>query len=184
MNSSFLSFVPGMHTQMMQNKFLLAFKGAFSHEISLAMLSVCENRIVSDGAEFTTRKKIFNVMMSCLENINIQPDENTDKESGAMVMLGKNNEEYFVYTVATIENNKVEGIEDQLSRINELNNSELKLLYKKFLQSLNVDETAISDTRLIDIARKSGHKIEFEISGTSPTTSLFAMKTTVAAIYA
>jgi Family of unknown function (DUF6272) len=169
---------------MLQHKFLLAFKGSFSHEISLAMLSICENRIVSDGAELTTRKKIFNVMMSCLENINVQPPETTGHDYGAMIMLGKNKEEYFIYTVATIHNTKVIGIEDQLSRINELNSTELRSLYKKLLQSLSSFDNEMSTTRMIDIARKSGHKIEFEISESSATTSLFAMKTTIAAVSA
>jgi hypothetical protein len=184
MHNEHLTFVPQLHRHMMQHRFLLAYRGPFSHDITMAMLAMSENRLVQEGAETGTRKKIFNVMMGCLENICSHPEASSTPEKQAMVMLGRNDNDYFIYSGNVIFNADVPELESELSRINELNPEQLRKLYTDLLQTLSAEQILNSEAGLIDIARKSGHKIEFEFSPVDNSSTFFAMKTTIASAHA
>lgn len=180
MNNTSLVFVPLLHQHMMKHRFLLAWRGPFSHSISLAMLTMSENRLVQDGVEVSTRKKIFNIMMDTLENVTTHSGKPNAKGAAAIVMLGRNEDDYFIYSGTTIATAEVPRIKEQLSRISELNSDELRNLYTELLHRLTIDEVIDSEVNWINIARKSGQSIAVDFSPVDELTSFFAMKTTIA----
>ena len=56
---------------------ILTYHGEFTQGITKSVLSMAERNLESRGEASTVKRKVFNVMVECLQNI-VHPSENTD----------------------------------------------------------------------------------------------------------
>jgi hypothetical protein len=179
MKDNKLSFVPAIHKKMLSQHYLLCYKGHFSQEVTKTLLAMTENKLSKEGTETSVKKKIFNVMMGCLQNICSSTEEVRKKDRSAIFMLGKNDVEFFIFSGNVVLNQHVEEMKRKLYAINMMDSEDLKNLFTTLIQSLSASEISESEVTLIDIARKSGRKLEFEFHKLDNLTSFFSMKAVI-----
>jgi hypothetical protein len=165
----------------MQN-YLLCYKGHFTHEITKSLLAMTENKLSKEGAETNIRKKIFNVMMGCLQNICASPSDSRYDSIPAIFMLGKNEEEYFIFSGNVINSKDVEPLRKKLLAINMMDTENLRTLFTTMMKALPASEIPESGLGLIDIAKKSGRKLEFDFRQIDEKVSLFSIRTVIATV--
>jgi hypothetical protein len=163
---------------MLKQQYLLCYKGKFSQDITMSLLAMTENKLSKEGTEIAIKKKVFRIMMGCLQTI-CNPGENTDDRKNAVFMLGKNEKEFFVYSGNVIPRKNVADMKKKLIMINVMNATDLKSLYKTIMTSAGSDELSASELTLIDIARKSGRKLEYDIRDIDENYSFFSMRTVI-----
>jgi Family of unknown function (DUF6272) len=174
-----LAFVPTIHQQMQQLQFLLCYKGFFSKETTQALLGMTEARLESENAGISVKKKVFNVMVGCLQNICLGDPDTESKNDSAIFMLGKDQDHFFIFSGNIVIGRKAELLKEKLPIINKLESEELKNLFLSQIQEQENDESSESELAFIDLARKSGHKLEFELQEVDQNATFLLMKTSI-----
>lgn len=175
-----LDFVPKVHSKMLKQHYLLCYKGHFSQEVTKSLLAMTENKLASDGTDTVIKKRIFKIMMGCLQNICTGEKPAMQTEPKSIFMLGKNEKEFFVFSGSVVAAARVEEMKRKLYAINMMDAQNLKRLFCELMMSLSPGEVSESEITLIDIARKSGKKLEFEFRAIDSQSAFFSMKTVIA----
>ena len=171
-----------IHKSMATNNIILIYEGEFSHEITKSMLNMAELNLILVDAESAIKKKVFNIMVECLQNIvkhTEEVKEASDMKHTAIFMIGKENDNYVIKSGNAIRKDKVETLKYKLEQINSLDSDGLKELYKDVIKSVPFNQDKGAGLGLIDIARKSGKKLEYAFDYLDNDFAFFALQTSV-----
>jgi hypothetical protein len=78
-----------------------------------------------------------------------------------------------------IRKSNVKGLDDKLQHINSLDKDGLKDLYKEIIKNTTISEKGGAGLGFVDMARKSGGKLEFEFPEMSADYCFFCLKVNV-----
>ncbi|MBL4654418.1 MAG: SiaB family protein kinase [Bacteroidia bacterium] len=172
--------VVNIHRSMLSNNIMLFYEGTFSQEIIKSVLKFAESKLEHIETQTSVKKKVFNVMVECLQNIckHVEGDERElDKKS--MFMIAKVNGDYIVTTGNPVNNDKVAELSDILIKINEFSTDELKSVFKSLLTDEDAKAHGISGLGLIDVARKTGGKFKFDFKDLDSNYRFFILQTRI-----
>jgi hypothetical protein len=175
-----MKYIEELFKQMNSHSIILSYQGEFTQEITKSVLTMTEKNMESRGEESIVKRKVFNVMVECLQNIvkHSYTDENIlDK---AIFIIGEDDKTYEVSTGNFIENSEIDLLTNKIQEVNHLDKDGLKSLYKEIIKDKNgLSERGGAGLGLVDIARKSGHKIEYSFNNYDAQHSFFSLKTRI-----
>ena len=175
-----------IYEKMERNNIILSFKGTVTSELLSSILQIMENKLENADESPKIKKKVFNVLVECLQNLYHHIDESPDAvDSGvpiksAIFMIGKLNDHYFITTGNFILSQNVQGLKDKLDTINAMDKEQLKEYYKSVLNNGVMSEKGGGGLGMIDIARKSGQKLEYNFQEVDTDNSFFSLNVKVA----
>lgn len=146
---------------------ILAFKGPISTEMINSTLEDVEARLDEINETGKIRKKIYNVLVESLQNLYHHVDDLPDSikmalsEKFGMVIVQKIDNSYKISTGNFIRSNKIKFLKDKVDKINSLSLDELKEMYKFILNHQKLSAKGGGGLGLVDIARKTGNKLEY-----------------------
>jgi hypothetical protein len=152
---------------MERNNIMLSFKGNITSDLLTSILQIMESKMDTMQEEPKIKKKVYNVLVECLQNLYHHMDEipsdsnDSEKERSAIFMIGKHNNEYTIYTGNYISSENVEKLKGRIDTVNSMTKEELKEYYKTILSNGEMSEKGGGGLGMIDIARKSGHKLNY-----------------------
>jgi hypothetical protein len=166
---------------MSSKNLMLVYEGEFTQEITKSVLSMTERNLESVGEESSIKRKVFNVMVECLQNICKHADtfEASKEEKGAVFMIGREDGNYVITSGNFIMNDQITGLKGKLDHINSLDKEGLKGYYKELIKSSELSDKGGAGLGFVDIARKSGHKLEFDFEKVNEDYSFFSFKTKI-----
>lgn len=180
-----MKYIYDIHKIMSLRNLILVYEGEFTQEITKTVLSMTERNLDSMGEEMNTKRKVFNVMVECLQNICKHSDiTKHSSEKGAIFMIGKEDESYVITSGNFIQNENINGLQAKLVQINNLDKEGLKNMYKELIKNNEISEKGGAGLGFVDIARKSGQKLEYDFEKVNDEFSFFAFKTKIARIAA
>ena len=92
-----MDYVYQVHEIMKANKLILVYEGEFTQEITKVVLSMAERNLEKSNEENNIKKKVFNVMVECLQNICKHSDEmEGEEETTAIFMIGMKDNQYMI----------------------------------------------------------------------------------------
>ena len=176
-----LSFIRDIHNKMEDNKLSLVYQGTFSQEITRAFISMTEHSMNRIDEEKPVRKKVFNVMVECLQNICKHSSEYEVQgvEESSIFVVGLENDEYFICSGNHIFNSEVEKLTAMLEQVNAMDKEELKEYYKAVIRDGKISTKGGAGLGLIDMARKSGEKMEYAFDPIDDRLSFFTLQVKV-----
>ncbi|MFH0759121.1 MAG: SiaB family protein kinase [Bacteroidota bacterium] len=146
---------------------LMAFKGNISSELISNVLEVVESRLDDYNENSKIRKKLYNVLVESLQNlyhhIEVLP-EAMQGEYGlkfGMLVISRESGHYKISTGNFINMNKVDVLKNKIDKINSMEKEELKDMYKFILNHQRLSDKGGGGLGLVDIARKTGNKLEY-----------------------
>ena len=146
---------------------LLAYKGSITSELINDVLETVEKRLDDANELGKTRKKLYNVLVESLQNLyhHIEEthegvEEELDPKFGVLV-IEKENGMYKVTTGNFINSTKIKFLKEKIDKINSLSKDELKDMYKFILNHQKLSAKGGGGLGLVDIARKTGNKLEY-----------------------
>jgi len=95
-------------------------------------------------------------------------------------MVGKDNDTYSIFTGNYITNANAEVLKEKLDKINSLGAEELKAYYKEVLNNGMMSEKGGGGLGMIDIARKSGKKLDYDFQAVDDMHSFYSLNIKVA----
>ncbi len=161
----------------------LVYEGEITHQITKAFTSLTESNMAKDDEPGNVQRKVFHVMVECLQNISKHADDFTSNDylfSGRGIFLvSKGDDEYSVTTGNAVENDRIEELTNMLETINKMDKDELKGLYKKQMKEGRLSEKGGAGLGFIDIKRKTGKELEYHFLPISNDTSFFLLTSTI-----
>lgn len=162
---------------------LFLFKGEVTKSLITDSLEAIETKL--DESASKSKKKIYNVLVEALQNLyhhsSVLPADLGKDEQGkyAVCILSKNSIGYHVITGNFVNKKQKEFLTNHLSKINELDKEELKLLYKDILDNQEFSEKGGGGLGMVDIARKSGSKLDFNFYNYSDNYYFFSLNVNI-----
>ena len=177
-----MKYVYDMHNTMISNNLILVYEGEFTQEITKSVLSMTEKNLESFGEATSIKRKVFNVMVECLQNIvkhsDTLPPEVKQMHS-AIFMIGKEDDKYVIISGNPMKSENVNGLRDKLTKINSLDKDGLKALYKEIIKSTTLSDKGGAGLGFVDMARKSGQNLEFDFEPMNDEFSFFSLKSVI-----
>lgn len=149
---------------MSDNELILAYRDHISEETVQQLLSITELKLVQSGEEKKLRKRVFNILVECLQNIvNHSAKIPTKEELPSILLMGRHESDFFIITGNRIENNQIEGLEKKIKEINSWDHSDMRDIYSKKLGKSKYSAKGGAGLGLIDIYKRSGKKLKYTI---------------------
>jgi hypothetical protein len=177
-----MKYIYDLHRIMLRQNLILVYEGEFTQEITKSVLAMAERNMDAFGEEASIKRKVFNVMVECLQNI-CKHAESYDTESygknSAIFMIGKHKNEYIITSGNAIPKDRVQELSARLAHINSLDKDGLKELYKEIIKNGELSSKGGAGLGFIDMARKSGHKLRYDFEPINDRLSFFSLRTII-----
>jgi len=153
--------------QMEEDDIILSFKGAITKELLSSIYDIMEGRLDRMSIEPQRKKKFYHILVESLQNIfhhmeGLNDIDEGSKEKEAMFMVGYSPAKgYRILTGNFIRTVEVQALEQKLEKINAMSAEELKEYYREKLSTTELSERGGAGLGFIDMARKSGQKLEY-----------------------
>ncbi len=146
---------------------LMSFKGNISSELISNVLEVVESKMDEYNESSKIRKKVYNVLVESLQNlyhhIEELPNEMREEFESkfGILMVSRVEDRYKITTGNFITHDKVDVLRNKIDKINSMGKEELKDMYKFILNHQRLSEKGGGGLGLVDIARKTGNKLDY-----------------------
>lgn len=177
--------IEACYAKMNTGEVLLAYKGSITAELITNVLGVVESKLDHVIDKSITKKKIYNVLVESLQNLYHHVDDlpdhaadDTDIHFGIFV-ISKVNGIYKIKTGNFIKSFKIKKLKERLEKIRSLTKDELKELYKFVLNNQKFSDKGGGGLGLIDIARRTEGKIDYEFEEYDKEFSFFSLDITI-----
>lgn len=179
-----MKYVYDLHKTMIANNLILVYEGEFTQEITKSVLAMAERNMDAIGEIANVKRKVFNVMVECLQNIVKHAEDLNEKDedglkNNAIFMLGKQVNEYIVTSGNPVRNEVIPKIQGKIEKINALDKDGLKDLYKEIIKNTEISDKGGAGLGFVDMARKSGEKLGFSFEPINDEFAFFALRITV-----
>ncbi|MCK4661837.1 MAG: SiaB family protein kinase [Bacteroidales bacterium] len=175
----FLEFVYSFYKTMKDHEISLVYEGEITHQITKAFTSLTEQNMERHEESSSTQKKVFHVMVECLQNVSKHADymdnEEVSKNGKGIFMVSKKEDEYLITTGNVLLKPKIAPIIEIIEQINQLDKDGLKTLYKQQIREGRLSERGGAGLGFIDIAKKTGNKLYYSFLTINDDYSFFVL---------
>lgn len=181
MDRGYLEFLYDLYRSMEAHEIRLVYEGRVTQQITKAFIALAKAQMEENEEKPDVQRKVSHVMVECLQNINRHADEHIAGESareGKGIFMVSRSESYWSVTTGNaIYNEKVRDLKELIEQINALGHDELKDLYIKQMREGRLSSRGGAGLGFIDIRRKTGEKLEYQILPISEKVSFFLLTT-------
>jgi len=176
-----LDFVFQLFTSMQKDNLNYIYRGMFSQRIMETILGMAESNIVTIEEKSVIKKRVYHIMVECLQNITRHQAPVLDdySEDASLFILQKKHKKYYITTGNIIEPELITDLKYKIEKINSLSQTELKEYYRKMLVNGMLSEKGGAGLGLIDMARKSGNKLAYHFKEINEDKAFFFLTTEV-----
>lgn len=156
------------------------YRGEFNTNITDSILSLAETNLDDSKDGIKTRKRVYFILVEGLQNITRHQEAvNNENETPGLLIIQRKNFDYVITTGNLIKTEGVPHLEGLLQKINSLDKKELKEYYRTILSSRTFSEKGGAGLGLIEIARKSGNKLNYGFEKINAGYSYFYLQTRI-----
>jgi L-cysteine desulfidase len=178
-----LGNIYNLYKTMEQENILLSFKGVVTSDLLTSVLQIMETKMDYLEESPKTKKKVFNVLVECLQNLyhHIDVNETTSEQrmiieqKSALFLIAKEGDLFNIRTGNYVDKESAKELSEKLDKINGMDKDQLKLYYQEVLNNGSLSDKGTAGLGMIDIARKSGNKLEYQLLDINEHTSFFCL---------
>ncbi len=157
------------------------YRGKFTKNITANLLALTETNLEKADDTQKLKKKIYFVMVECLQNITKHQDKVKDVvgDESAILVIQKRDKRYYITTGNIIENQNIEKLTGMLEKVNSMDSNELKVYYQEMLVTGEISKKGGAGLGLIAMARKTGNKLLYDFQKVDEKISYFYLRTEI-----
>ncbi|MBI5010829.1 MAG: hypothetical protein HZB98_14535 [Bacteroidia bacterium] len=145
---------------------ILIYKGNVDSDVINHVLDSVEEKMVAVNDNPKLRKKVYNVLVESLQNLfhhvdKVPADFEEQVEKYGLLVVKKVDSGYKIVTGNFVQSENIEKLEEKIKRINRSTHDEIKELYKFILNHQRISAKGGGGLGLVDIARKTGNKLDY-----------------------
>lgn len=164
--------------KMMNEHLLFVYRGVVTSENSVPLLMLLEKEMENSEFGFVGRKRLFMFVLESLQNVS-RHNRNNAHAHMSMVVYSKSGSGYTVTTGNALPNSGIADLRHRLEEINNLENREIRNVYRQMLSSAEFSEKGGAGLGLIEMAKKTGNKLDFDFVPLDDSNSYFVLSKTV-----
>ncbi len=170
--------VLGFEKLLSANNVYMVWSNHITPDVGKEMLSFTEAKLREDDVESGIKRRVFSILVEILENIaKYGPGKVAEKKYGMPVAVVKMEGESFCVTTGNlVRNSKIESLKSKLDHVNSFDRQGLKDYYREQLAKQKTSTDSTGNMGLIDIARKSGNKLEYAFDRVNRLYSYYILK--------
>ena len=164
---------------------ILFYKGNIDSDIINHILDTIEDKMVQVNELSRVRKKIYNVLVESLQNlyhhVDKVPEDYEDQtcEKFGLIEIRKTGKGYQIVTGNFVKTENIETLEEKIKRINRSSHDEITELYKFILNHQRISAKGGGGLGLVDIARKTGNKLNYTFKKYDKNYSFFYLNISI-----
>ncbi|HUS87341.1 MAG TPA: SiaB family protein kinase [Bacteroidales bacterium] len=161
---------------------IFSYKGDISSDVINHILDSVEKKTVEINDPSKIRKKVYNVLVESLQNlyhhVDTVPEDFEDQSANrfGLIVINRNEAGYYITAGNFISTRKVNDLKVKILKINNSTAEEIKELYKYILHHQKISDKGGGGLGLVDIARKTGNKLEYSFSEYNNKYSFFIIR--------
>jgi len=169
------------YKKMIEEKFLLLYKGDFSQKSILPLLEIVEHNVGEKQGADRRSQKAAHVLVEVLQNISKHATLANGAESrSGIFMLGKENGSLFILAGNLVSVSEKIVLEEKLEYLSSLDNEELRELHKNTMRAtLRFENKNNSGLGLIEVAKASTEALKYQFFPFGYNQFLFALEVSI-----
>ncbi|MFZ0283482.1 MAG: SiaB family protein kinase, partial [Bacteroidales bacterium] len=167
-----------IHNKMISERLMFVYRGEITEDNSLPLITLLENEMKDDSYGSAGRKRLFMYVLESLQNI-AKHGEHQKHAGMSVVAYSKAGDGYTITTGNIISVGHVENLKKRLEDVNKLGPEETKALYRQILGTSGFSEMGGAGLGLIEMAVKTGNKLDFGFLPVDEDFSYFILSKTV-----
>lgn len=157
---------------------MFAYRGQVTSENSVLLLTLLEREMEFSDFSIIGRKRLFMFVLENLQNITRHGTEPL-QEVMSLVVYNKTDDGYTVSTGNAIRKEDVPPLRTNLTKINSLDPEKIREVYRSMLQDSSIGHKGGAGLGLMEMARKTGNKLDFDFLSIDREHSYFILSKTV-----
>jgi hypothetical protein len=149
---------------MADNNVNMIWCGHISSDVGKEVLSFTEAKLAEDDIELILKRRVFGTLVELLDNVaNYSPGKEAESKFGMPVaMIKLKDKVYSITTGNLILNAQISHLKEKIDIINKYDKKGLKEFFVRSLSGQTIKTDSTGNMGLIDMARKSGSKLEYQ----------------------
>lgn len=179
--------ISNYYQKLQSDNVVFAYKGIITNDLFDSILTLAEEKLSAVEHQMKLKRKVHVITVEILQNIfhhyDIQNKANNSSnhlQNTIIFILSKDEEEgYFIVAGNFVPSDEAENLKNRIESVNMLSPNELKLKYREVLNNGEFSDKGGAGLGIIDIARKSGQKLDYEFPFEQLGHSFFSLKVKV-----
>lgn len=167
-----------IRNKLSEENLMFAYRGEVTGDNSVGLLTLLEREMEFSEFSFLGRKRLFMFVLENLQNIS-RHGARREKEVTSLVVYSKTADGYTVSTGNVIKRVEVARLGRNLEKINSLDPDSIREVYRKMLLDSSIGNRGGAGLGLIEMARKTGNKLEYDFLPVDDKYSYFVLSKTV-----
>lgn len=177
---SFHSLLNKFEPKALLSNTILYYEGEVNHEITKALTLTTEKHLAKNSEKRMIQKKVFNVMIECLQNIDkhtVEQDvaKNNLSKKGA-ILVSDFKDSYCIISGNSVTKKQMNGLIATINNLKNRKKEELRSLYKIQLENGRLSDKGGAGLGFIDMARKTGNALNFSFIDLENNLFFFVLK--------
>lgn len=175
--------IQNYYQQLQSKNILLSYKGSVDHGLLDCLLKITEDKLSGTEQKRALKKKVYTIVVEVLQNIYHHFDPGTLKENFDSIsfIIGKGSDGYNIIAGNYASQDTIGFLTGKIDEINTLSADQIKQRYREQLDCEGFTDKGGAGLGMLYIARKSGERIEYEISQEGQDIPFFSLKIRVSA---
>lgn len=150
-----------IHIKMINERLMFVYRGEITEKNAYTLLTLLEDEMKDTSYEAIGRRRLFMYVLENLQNIAKHGDRLSHNRM-SVVAYSKTNDGYTITTGNIISAKHVADLRRRLETVNRLNTEETKALYREILGKAEFTSKGGAGLGLIEMAVKTGNKLDFD----------------------
>ncbi|MCK7532734.1 MAG: SiaB family protein kinase [Marinilabiliales bacterium] len=157
---------------------MFAYRGEVTGDNSVGLLTLLEREMEFSDFSLLGRKRLFMFVLENLQNIT-RHGVSKSEEITSLVVYNKTADGYTVSTGNALKNSEVKGLKSNLEKINNLEPDKIRDVYRTMLQDTKIGKKGGAGLGLMEMARKTGNRLDYDFLPIDDKYSYFILSKTV-----
>jgi len=164
--------------KMMKERLMFVYRGVVTNENSVPLLLLLEKEMVNSEFGFVGRKRLFMFVLESLQNVS-RHSKKSQHGNMSLVVYSKTDNGYTVTTGNVLPESSINDLKQKLDEINNLETKEIRNVYRQMLSTAEFSSKGGAGLGLIEMAKKTGNKLDYDFIPLDKDYSYFVLSKTV-----
>lgn len=173
-----------LYNRIYNENILLMYKGAITFDLVTSVIETLDRKVSIIESDKKVQKMFYSAAVECIHNLYHHMDEvkgqfeeisEHDAKSGLITVIAK--EKYYnILTGNFIPTKHTYGLKEKIDEVNGTDKNGLRTLYKETLSNGEFSEKGTAGLGLIQLARKTGEKLNYKFDKVNSEYSYFTFQ--------
>lgn len=164
--------------KMMKERLMFVYRGVVTNANSVPLLMLLEKEMENSDFGFVGRKRLFMFVLESLQNVSRHSNK-SQHANMSLVVYSKTDSGYTVTTGNVLPSSGIDDLKLKLEEINNLETKEIRNVYRQMLSTAEFSKKGGAGLGLIEMAKKTGNKLDYDFIALDDEYSYFVLSKTV-----